>query len=246
MNWCNVKTITLDVGSNDSIGNVKQKIYDKEGTPPELTTTYYFWWKTSFTVGVRMIELNKTCADCDASNPMWAVLNHGILICIGCAGVDRSLGAHISKVRSIYGDKRTDSMIDEMRNKNHNVVPTKEEFDKIYKYCVDSKKLDCYKQPKNSGRELREKYIRAIYETRLFCKDNKINTNIKQVSVPLFDPNPQTTGTLDLLPIADVATVYVGGKLDPYICCYQTKKLKEDDEECTKFGTQTVWTTEEE
>ena len=47
----------------------------------------------------------------------------------------------------------------------------------------------------------------------------------------------ETTGIIDLLPIADVAIV--GGKWDPYVRCYQTKKLK-DDKECNTFGTQTI------
>jgi len=48
---------------------------------------------------------NKFCADCGAEDPEWAVINLGILICIECGGVHRSLGSRISKVRSLILDK---------------------------------------------------------------------------------------------------------------------------------------------
>ena len=46
----------------------------------------------------KILETNSTCADCDAPNPDWASLNIGILLCIECSGVHRSLGVHLSKV----------------------------------------------------------------------------------------------------------------------------------------------------
>jgi len=45
------------------------------------------------------------CADCTAPNPEWASVNTGTLICIDCAGVHRSMGAHISKVKSLTLDR---------------------------------------------------------------------------------------------------------------------------------------------
>ena len=55
---------------------------------------------------------NDVCADCsDAStSPDWAVLPYGTLVCIQCSGIHRSLGVHISKVRSISLDTWTAEM----------------------------------------------------------------------------------------------------------------------------------------
>ncbi|GAA5981272.1 hypothetical protein JCM10908_004048 [Rhodotorula pacifica] len=54
---------------------------------------------------------NDRCADCSAANPKWASWNLGITLCIRCSGVHRSLGTHISKVKSIDLDDWTDEQV---------------------------------------------------------------------------------------------------------------------------------------
>ncbi|KAL8534833.1 hypothetical protein ACS0TY_010748 [Phlomoides rotata] len=53
---------------------------------------------------LREVPGNDQCAECSASDPDWASLNLGILMCIECSGIHRNLGVHISKVRSVTYD----------------------------------------------------------------------------------------------------------------------------------------------
>ncbi|KAI1320444.1 hypothetical protein EDD11_000829 [Mortierella claussenii] len=62
-------------------------------------------------LGTRLLKImrethpaNNFCAECGAKNPDWCAINLGILICIECSGIHRSLGTHISKVRSFTLD----------------------------------------------------------------------------------------------------------------------------------------------
>ena len=62
-------------------------------------------------------EANKYCADCGQKGffvflgTRWASWNIGVFLCIRCGGLHRTLGTHISKIKSVSLDKWTDEQI---------------------------------------------------------------------------------------------------------------------------------------
>lgn len=58
---------------------------------------------------------NKVCVDCKtAAHPRWASWNLGCFMCIRCSGIHRSMGTHISRVKSVDLDAWTDEQVESM------------------------------------------------------------------------------------------------------------------------------------
>ncbi|CAG8610115.1 2157_t:CDS:2 [Paraglomus brasilianum] len=58
---------------------------------------------------------NRHCADCRRKDPRWASWNLGVFICIRCSGTHRSMGTHISRVKSIDLDSWTPEQVENVR-----------------------------------------------------------------------------------------------------------------------------------
>jgi hypothetical protein len=68
---------------------------------------------------------NATCVDCRLPQPTWASFNIGVFMCMSCAGHHRSLGTHISRVRSITldnWDAQSVQLMSEIGNAKANAV----------------------------------------------------------------------------------------------------------------------------
>lgn len=69
---------------------------------------------------IRALPGNNVCCDCDNLNPQWASVSYGSLMCLECSGHHRSLGVHLSFVRSVAMDSWTEKQIAAMEKAGGN------------------------------------------------------------------------------------------------------------------------------
>ncbi|KAJ1839274.1 hypothetical protein LPJ57_010887 [Coemansia sp. RSA 486] len=104
---------------------------------------------------------NDRCVDCGLSGPEWAAINLGVLMCIECSGIHRSLGVHVSKVRSVKLDNWEPELMHIMQrlgNTNGNRI-----------FEAKSPASDEPQKPtEQSLRDTKQPYILQKYSNRLY------------------------------------------------------------------------------
>ncbi|OQE34547.1 hypothetical protein PENCOP_c017G02078 [Penicillium coprophilum] len=106
---------------------------------------------------------NNWCADCGSSSKVeWVSINLGIILCIECSGIHRSLGTHISKIRSLTLDVHSFS---------NDIVEILLQIGNRVSNMIWEANLDQTLKPSaSSTREQRLKFITAKYVDRAYVE----------------------------------------------------------------------------
>uniref|UniRef100_A0A8C6WYK9 Arf-GAP with coiled-coil, ANK repeat and PH domain-containing protein n=1 Tax=Neogobius melanostomus TaxID=47308 RepID=A0A8C6WYK9_9GOBI len=111
---------------------------------------------------VQTLPGNEVCCDCGQSAPCWASINLGILLCIECSGIHRSLGVHCSKVRSLTLDSWEPELLKLMCELGNTVI------NQIYEATCED--VGAKKPGPTSSRQEKETWIKLKYVEKRFLK----------------------------------------------------------------------------
>ncbi|KAG0088995.1 hypothetical protein BGZ92_005432 [Podila epicladia] len=155
-------------------------------------------------LGTRLLQLmreahpsNSFCAECGAKNPDWCAINLGILICIECSGIHRSLGTHISKVRSFTLDTTsyTRDLFDFIRAVGNDVSKHIWEANQVQSAAalaaivgdqLSTDKVVFRKPVVNDTREYKVSYIQKKYVERAFVDRQQYQDSTSETDLILL------------------------------------------------------------
>ncbi|XP_063762550.1 BAR_ACAPs and ArfGap_ACAP domain-containing protein isoform X1 [Eleginops maclovinus] len=107
---------------------------------------------------------NLRCCDCGEEEPRWASINLGVTVCIQCSGIHRSLGVHLSKVRSLTLDSWEAEQLKLLCVLGNNVV------NRIYEArCLEEGRV---KPRADSPRSEKETWIKEKYVEKRFVQSS--------------------------------------------------------------------------
>nr|XP_057941343.1 arf-GAP with coiled-coil, ANK repeat and PH domain-containing protein 3 isoform X1 [Doryrhamphus excisus] len=112
---------------------------------------------------IQCLPGNQQCCDCGQAEPRWASINLGVLLCIECSGIHRSLGVHCSKVRSLTLDSWEPELLKLMCELGNSVI------NHIYQGSYQEQQ-GVKKPTPSSSRQEKEAWIKAKYVEKKFVK----------------------------------------------------------------------------
>lgn len=134
---------------------------------------------------IKSIPGNAVCADCRAASPDWASVSFGILVCIQCSGIHRSLGVHLSKIRSLnldFWNPENVELMQELGNERSWSI-----FEETYQEDDEASESACKRPQPDSPQSQKEKWIMAKYGVRQFLRLPTCETDGEEDSDAQFE-----------------------------------------------------------
>ncbi|KAK7172783.1 hypothetical protein R3I93_002798 [Phoxinus phoxinus] len=123
----------------------------------------------------KRLRNSEVCADCSSSDPRWASVNRGVLICDECCGVHRSLGRHNSQVRHLSNTSWPPTQLQMVQTLYNNGANAIWEHTLLDPSSIMSGKRKANPQDKihpNKAEFIKAKYQMLAYVHRLPCRDD--------------------------------------------------------------------------
>lgn len=173
---------------------------------------------------VRQVDpSNQYCADCGgSSNVEWISINLLAIVCIDCSGVHRSLGSHISKVRSLRLDTHsfTPEVLELLKCVSNGCVNKIWEHNLSQKPVINADNRAAF----ITGKYVERKYLQAVERPNAVLRQAVADRDVQAVLLALASrANPNST--VDSGEIEEPILVYSLRRLPPNATTFPITEL---------------------